>query len=245
MDDNLSRAWARGFLAAMQGGEIVPLIVTVTDFSNGRPQEHSTIRAKLDAELIAHGKRNCHSVANTIFPAALWTPGASRVQLYKRYEKILPRLRRYPANRNGLYFERMVSHGPTRVNQLEHIIVTRKGGNRRRSALYAAIVDPSRDHTHQRQRGFPCLQQVAFTPEGAHGLAVTGFYNTQYLFERAYGNYVGLCRLGEFVAHELGLALSRMTCVAAVAKQEMKKTSIQSFVTDIQQMISSEQDEDA
>ncbi len=245
MDDNLSRAWARAFLAAIQEGEIVPLIVTVTGFSNGRPMEESGIRARLDAELIAHGKRNCHSVANTIFPAALWTPGASRVQLYKRYEKILPRLRKYPGNRNGLYFERMISHGPTRVNQLEHIILTWKGGNRRRSAFYAAIVDPSRDHTHQRQRGFPCLQHVAFTPEGEHGLAVTGFYNTQYLFQRAYGNYVGLCRLGEFVAHEFGLALSRMTCVAAVGKQEMKKTSLQCFVTDLHRVISSEQDEDA
>ena len=34
---------------------------------------------------------------------------------------------------------------------------------------------------------------------------MTGFYATQYVVERAYGNYLGLCRLGEFMAHEMGL----------------------------------------
>ena len=47
---------------------------------------------------------------------------------------------------------------------------------------------------------------------------MTGFYATQHVYEKAYGNYLGLCRLGQFVAHELGLRLVRMTCVTALAK---------------------------
>ena len=76
----------------------------------------------------------------------------------------------------------------------------------------------SKDHTNQRQRGFPCLQHVAFAPQGADGLAVTGFYVTQYIFERAYGNYLGLCRLGRFMAQEMGKQLTQVTCVASPAK---------------------------
>ena len=87
-----------------------------------------------------------------------------------------------------------------------------------RSALQAAIFDPTKDHTNQRMRGFPCLQQVAFAPQGADGLMVTGLYATQYIFERAYGNYLGLCRLGRFMAQEMGKQLTQVTCVASPAK---------------------------
>jgi len=62
------------------------------------------------------------------------------------------------------------------------------------------------------------MQHVIFAPYGDHELAITGFYATQHLFERAYGNYLGLCNLGRFVAHELDLRLTQMTCVAGVAK---------------------------
>ena len=40
----------------------------------------------------------------------------------------------------------------------------------------------------------------------------------QYIFERAYGNYLGLSRLGSFVAQEVGLKLEQMNCVAAIAR---------------------------
>ena len=32
---------------------------------------------------------------------------------------------------------------------------------------------------------------------------------------RAYGNYLGLCHLGHFMAHELGLELVRVNCFIA------------------------------
>ena len=65
---------------------------------------------------------------------------------------------------------------------------------------------------------------------GCEGLAVTGFYATQHVFEKAYGNYLGLCRLGQFVAHELGLKLVRMTCVTALAKLgDVGKTGLQAL----------------
>jgi hypothetical protein len=53
---------------------------------------------------------------------------------------------------------------------------------------------------------------------------VTGLYATQTLFERAYGNYIGLCDLGRFFAHQWGLQLIRVTCVASVAKFDIHVT---------------------
>lgn len=237
-EDCLSRAWARAFLQVYDEGEIQPLIVTVTDLSHGRPSEDLGVRRALDRELARHGKQLCGTVANTLFPTSLWSRSSPRQELYNRYKRLVPRIKkRHPANRNGLYFERLISHGAGAVNQLEHVIQTWHGGNHRRSALIASVVDPAVDHTHQRQRGFPCLQQVAFTPVGKDGLAVSGFYVTQYVFERAYGNYLGLCLLGDFVASEMNRSLSRMTCFAAVAQRDATKRSTASFARQLRGML--------
>jgi hypothetical protein len=40
------------------------------------------------------------------------------------------------------------------------------------------------------------------------------------MIKRAYGNYLGLARLGHFMAVEMGLRLERMTCIAAVGMRE-------------------------
>lgn len=223
-ETNLSLAWARAFLAAAEG-EVVPLIVTVTGFNDNQPIETLSIRQTLDRALRSTGQFACETVANTIFPLSLWNPAMSRGQLFARYEQILPALKKlkirnnYP-NKYGLYFERLIAFGipPRGINQLDHIIRTYQGGNHRRSALQASIFDPSVDHTNQRQRGFPCMQQVAFIPSGNGEMMITAFYAIQHLFEKAYGNYLGLCHLGRFMAQELGLRLTRMTCIASVAK---------------------------
>ena len=232
-DTNLSRAWARGFLALMEYGvaEIIPLVVTVKDIADVQSIEMPSIRQALDQALLRNDKYSCQTVASTIFPRSLWNPALSRARLFDRYSRILPQLRKYRGNAYGLYFERLIAHGPTKVNQIEHIIQTRLNGNRRRSALQAAIFDPTRDHTNQPLRGFPCMQQVTFAPYGKGKLAVTGFYATQYIFDRAYGNYLGLLDLGLFVAHELGLQLTQLNCVTGIALLgDIKKAGIRKDV---------------
>jgi hypothetical protein len=216
-ENNISLAWAQAFLRLVEPGvkEISPLVVIVDDLADTKPPEVPSIRAILDEALSASGKHACGTVASTIFPRSLWDPEKPRKELFARYERILPDLRKYHGNANGLYFERLIAFGG--VNQLNHIIETRLGGNHRRSALQATIFDPNRDHTNQRQRGFPCLQQVIFLPRKNQELSITGVYTTQYVFERAYGNYLGLYHLGQFVAHELGLHLGRVMCISNTA----------------------------
>jgi hypothetical protein len=83
--------------------------------------------------------------------------------------------------------------------------------------LQASIFDPGRDHVRNAQLGFPCLQQVHFVPENG-GLAVHAFYATQQLFDKAYGNWLGLCHLGQFMACEMGLRLVRLNCYVGTEK---------------------------
>ena len=168
-EHNLSVAWGTAFLEVMRCTETAPLVVTIKDLGNQKPPEVLAIRNSLDHMLKAEGKGLCHTVANTIFPS-MWNRQGDRLDLYHRYLKILPRLRKHRGNRHGLYFERLISFGHNDdfrcgFNQLEHVIETWNRGNHRRTALQAALFDPLRDHNHRRQHGFPCLQQVAFAPQ--------------------------------------------------------------------------------
>lgn len=242
---NLSDAWAKAFLRAHSArGPLVNLTVGFPVFGeNGelfQKNEDEVIKEAVNDTLGQIGKSKVDTVASTIFPDSLWNTNMPREHLYSRYEGIWHRVRRCPPNYNGTYFQRMIAfgweerkisteHNPARCkeednrllgegrfNQIEHVLETFHRGNHRRSALFVAITNPKVDHTHQLQRGFPCLQHVHFVPgEKDDSLTVTGIYSTQLLLEKAYGNYLGLYRIGRFMAKNMGLKLVRVECNAS------------------------------
>jgi hypothetical protein len=213
MSDCVSLAWAKAFKKALQANPSPPMLIQI-NAPEGKINECDEIRILLDGSLEDCGFSPVMTVANTIFPISIWNPNRHRQELYERYRAIWPRVKKCRSNRNGVYFQRLIAFpdfGPGEKNQLEYIINTYMGGNHRHSALQASIYAPAIDATNQRQRGFPCLQQVAFCVKDG-GVTVTGFYPTQYIFEKAYGNYLGLCQLGTFIAHEIGVSLEGIRC---------------------------------
>jgi hypothetical protein len=222
---SLSPAWVEVFFHLLDRGitELAPAVITISDFDEqSLPRQIPEIQAAIDAV----NKQASRTIGSTIFPNSLWTPEAENnaARLYGRYQRIWKTIAKCPANNKGVYFRRLTAYQPEGlpadtkpVNQLDHIIETFQGGNHRHSALQAAIFDPTRDHTHNRRRGFPCLQQVAFEASGEN-LEVTGFYALQHHVPKAYGNYLGLCWLGRFMAHQMGLRLSQVTCIASSLK---------------------------
>ena len=247
-DNNLSKAWARAFLKSMSPKkELIPLVVMVTELNNGVGWEDMEIRRLLDTSLQKMGKQSCNTVANTIFPESLWNPKVDREKLFKRYFNILPEIMKCPKNIYGVYFERLVAYDPNEntrnasneSNQLEKIIRAYKSKKGfRRSVLQTSIFDPRRDHSTRPYLKFPCLQHVTFAPCGdGRSMAVNGFYAMQYLFERAYGNYLGLCRLGRFVAHELDLELVQMNCMVGIGKLEVHNDCVKGLAKRIKELL--------
>jgi len=225
---NLSAAWADSFVHIIEhsGKELAPLVLSVTGFAgDGTPAEDADVRQLLDALLQAKDKLNIEDVAYTIFPQRLWKIAAGdRKRLFDLYAMAFPRYRAMnrQLNGRGLYFERLMSFGggPCNGNQLEWILSQYDArSDVRRSMLQAAIFDPSRDHVANAQLGFPCLQHVSFEPTPS-GLVVNAFYATQQLFVKAYGNYLGLARLGAFMANQMHLPLARLNVMIGVAKLE-------------------------
>lgn len=237
-ETGLAVAWARAFLRIARPGvtELAPLVVVVQELNEASDGD-ANIREALDRELAARRLPESHSVANTIFPQHTWNHSSSREELFARYERMVPRLHRWSGNRYGLYFERLTEAAP--INQLERILQIHERGVKRRTALQATLFRPGRDLTFQQRRGFPCLDQVAFAPTRS-GLEVSAFYTMQYIFDRAYGNLLGLTRLGRFMAQEMGLELGRLTCVAATGQLgQATKGSLGPLIQEMQAALAS------
>lgn len=233
-ETNLSIAWGRAYLSLIDRPQrqFAPLILSITGFESGLPLEDLKTRQALDEELLRHTKFSTDVSAMLIFPYRSWMRrGQPSCKDFSDWylSDLLPRLVARDPRRNlkGTYFERMIaasgskrSKGSQRLvvtNQLEHIIKIWKRDRLnekrpRRSALQVSCFDAVKDHTGAAQSGFPCLQQLSFSYDEDR-LALTAVYPTQYIFNRAYGNYLGLCQLGLFMARELELKFTRLNCV--------------------------------
>lgn len=208
------------------GREIAPLVLSIDGFDQGYDiPEDLLVRTTLDALLKSKNKIDVEDVAYTIFPQRLWKMAqGDRAKLFQFYKMAFPFYQAHnrKVNGRGLYFERltMYGRGPCEGNQLEWMLgqyENRQGV--RRSMWQATTFDPGRDHNATALLGFPCLQHVSFVPTAA-GLVANAFYATQQLFDKAYGNYLGLAQLGAFIAHEMGIPLARLNVNVGVAKLE-------------------------
>ncbi len=200
--------------------ELSPLIVKI-NVTDDIPSYQYALENDLNDFLKMIGQPCIETTAGTIFSVSLSNGSKS---IFDRYERNWKYIKSSSKNRRGTYFRRLTAYGEQygrNKNQLKQIIETHNGieGVRkpvpRRSAFIATTFDPTLDHTPQPQLGFPCLQQVCFIPSNSK-LSMNAIYAMQHLTTRAYGNYLGLIRLGQFMAKEMGLEFVQLNCMISV-----------------------------
>lgn len=231
--DNLSLGWARIIERLTQRGvtKIVPLTLTITGFDDrGVVAETPAIRSAVDQFLEKQGKRNSENVAWTIFPQRYWELSqGDRESFFDLFIESFQRVQQFnPANnRRGSYFQRLVDLGGDGKgpNQLKWMLDDWHAHPkaRRNSKFQATTFDPTRDYSSTSLLEFPCLQQVSFVHDDDK-LYMNAFYATQQIARKAYGNYLGLARLGAFMAAEMGLRLDRMSIYVGMAQMDVGKT---------------------
>lgn len=243
---NLSYAWLEAMDHLREvGGNATNFCVAFSDYS-----QEPSIRGALDEFIAAHRAERrikgemypVSTVANTIFPAALYrlgSPGAeSRQRLYNLHARTMRVQRRMRVK--DTYFNRLVSwpssDGP--LNQLEALVLKLTSEVKARSPKSSRyevgiehpnfdVVTPGGDvrvqsPVHDKSpMGFPCLSHLSFTLVGGK-LHLAALYRNQHFIARAYGNYVGLARLVEFVAYESGCTPGEILCVATHADAELR-----------------------
>lgn len=241
-EKDVSTAWVTALDKLVQsGGDAVNLIVAIADPT----AEQQDVRQVLD-RFVGDWRRANHNsvervstVANTLFPSAWYVPerlGPTAAEhLYDLERSTRPVTRR--RNRRGTYFERMVAwpgSGNREFNQLAQVIdrvrSARERGHQRgheyevglttpADEIAAPVLVPGKDRSTQ---GFPCLSHLSFSLlDGVvHLLAV---YRSHDFISRAYGNYLGLGRVLQFVAQESGVSAGELTCVSASATAEITR----------------------
>lgn len=214
-----------------KGTEMSPVVVNIK-VTDEEPEYKDNLEESLNNFLAEVGQPCIETTAGTIFPESLSHGSAS---VFERFEKIWKQVKKDKKNRKGHYFHRLTAYGEKydrSINQLKHILDTYNGipgrkPTHRRSALIATTFDPTLDHSAEPLRGFPCLQQICFVPNKSKGtLSLNAIYAMQHLSSRAYGNYVGLIRLGEFMANKMGLKMVELNCIVSVLAlgDKMNKT---------------------
>lgn len=217
----LSAVWASCFLAAANAHdhELAPLVVQVQDDLGAT--EDTELRARLDVALASSGNSSVESVATTIFPQRKWIAAqGNRDAFFGGYLRVYPRIKAMDSrNRKGTYFGRLIEPlANVPEGQLEHLIRLYQGNpSVVKMKLQAGIFRSDQDHESGARPGFPCLQQISLAPYGS-SLSLNCFYASQQLLLKGYGNYLGLIRLGRFLAGEMGLTFSALNVLVGMAK---------------------------
>ena len=230
--DSVGGAWLGALeqIVLHTGKEVSPIILKINNHSADSNEDDDLI-SEIDGFLEKHEATKIEATSGTIFPQSLDGSGLS---IFDRYENIWKYVKTEPKNKRGTYFRRLSAYGEKRgqkVNQLKHIIDTyngtdSRGAVHRRSALIATTFDPHLDHLSTPLLGFPCLQQVCFKPSVAdQNMSMNAIYAMQHLDMRGYGNYLGLMRLGRFMARNMNLNFTHLNCMISVLKlDKMSKT---------------------
>lgn len=217
------KSCARGWLAAIssiadakEGYNVVIDIDSPTDYDE---LDNDAI-TMVDQFLREHGKNPISTVANTIFPQALY----ERHGVPDFYDKYLEGYDRLSETKRwGRYFERMTRHSKldgTTYNPLQDLIEkikTQVNGERCfKSAYELAVYDPLLDG--RTLRGGQCLSFLSFKVHPEKGLMLTAMYRNHAYITRCLGNLVGLGRLQSFIAKEADIDVGSLTCISTHAE---------------------------
>lgn len=260
-EQNLSLGWLTAVEHLLEcGGKDVNLVVTIRDTN----EEDSGIRQSLDRFIATRREKvvslstrrekvvslsPISTVANTIFPQALYHPelgNRAQQHLYQSYEQGYTVSSRLRANCYGTYFHRMIAWPgqPGEINQLERLITRLKRqlqGSASLSSIYELATSEVEEAIEEasstieetaeikiylpecdsgRIRGFPCLSHISLTLFEKR-LHLTAVYRNQHFLRKAYGNYLGLSRLLHFICQEASCQPGELMCIATHADMEL------------------------
>jgi hypothetical protein len=181
--------------------------------------------------------RSPKDVAYTIFPYNQYNGDAN--ELYSGYlDKFYPWTRKREHRGWGTYFERMINYidknGKGRVNQLDNIISAINNRETVNTSAYTITITYPGGETI-RPLGGPCLNYltIQMLPGNPVKLGLLAIYRNHEFLERAYGNYLGLCKLLNFINCETNTQPGYITCISSHAFVSGEKTNLNKFMNSI------------
>lgn len=230
-------AWAKAINALKDSKwELWSLVVRIKNPSS----YDDAIQEKLCDFSTRHEYISPRDIEHTIFPTRLYRKYPEKRKLYRAYHKYFVLTRDMPHSGWGTYFNSMTNY-PTskgKVDQLGDMIEKIKA----RSKIYGAanviiIPEPYRDRN--KQLGAPCLNYITVQVEkdtsclNNRRISLLCVYRNHDFTVRAYGNYLGLCRLLEYICTETESTLGSLTCISSHATVPAEKSELKQIANEI------------
>lgn len=213
-EENVSKAWlaAKNHILGQPGHRCNSLIVAMQnplELDDGIHDQYNEY-----CQLVNITKPN--KASSTIFPKKSYEIlGHDRFKLYQRY----PRVHKVLKGKWGSYFGQMIDwkDGQTRRNQLEDIINMINDREKvHKSAYTIQVVNPVKHLGWP--RGAPCLNHILLQLENEpRKMSLLAVYRNHDFGVKAYGNYIGLGHLLEFLASQTNFDIGSITCVSSHA----------------------------
>jgi hypothetical protein len=218
------------------GHEAHNVIIDVANPTAGADLSNPIV-ARVNDFLITHDTKAVETVANTIFPAALYYRHKMPKFINVFHDRVLPKARdKRTPNWSGYYFERMTSMpvvgSEKPIDQLSRMIARMNDENNTSLNKHElALFDPARDVTGSPYGG-QCLSFLSFhltsgSSNQAKTLLLTAQYRNHYYIEKLLGNLIGLGRLMAFVAAETQTRVGPLTVISTHAEINMPKATRQ------------------
>jgi hypothetical protein len=232
------------------GREAFGLMVEITE-PNAWGDEDLSVKDCLDQYLASHDKSSIETVAGTIFPSEYYNPGEAQA-LYDTYDENWPLIEALSTqNKYGTYFRRLthlnvVSKDGTQtaIRPLEQMIDKMRvqltgNGSTFRCVYPLCIYQPGIDA--QVRYSFPCMTFLDL--KISDGLVhLTAQYRNQMYITKAFGNFVGLAALQNFVAEEIGLKSGHLLCLATHAELDNNVPAVQRLLRECKHQLGANAD---
>jgi len=201
------------------GHEAHNVIIGVDNPLEGVAMENAIV-ARVDSFLQTRGK-SVSTIANTIFPQALYERHGAAGFIKVFHDKVLPKVRKNE-RWSGYYFERMTRVPRAHGDPLDMLSITvqrmRDPKVKSLNKFELSLFDAERDVDNSPYGG-QCLSFLSFKlePGEPRRLHLTAIYRNHYYGEKLLGNLIGLGRVMAFVAHEANLSVGSLTIVSTHA----------------------------
>jgi thymidylate synthase len=214
-------AWleATKLVNGKSGHEAINVIIDVENPTMGATLANPVV-ARVNDFLLAREK-SVETVANTIFPQALYQRHGSPGFIKVFNERVLPKVRKNQ-RWSGYYFERMTAKptsGGGNLDQLSDLVARIRDKSSKSLHNHQIVVfDPERDATDSVYGG-QCLSFLNFhlLAGKTRTLVLTAQYRNHYYVEKLLGNLTGLGRLMAYIAKETGTNVGSLTVISTHA----------------------------
>ncbi|MEL1135559.1 thymidylate synthase [Desulfitobacterium sp. THU1] len=240
IEESFQTAWAKAIIALSKNRwELWNLVVQIKNPS----MLNSTMHEEMRKFALSHKKLiEPDKVAYTIFPFKSYKSGiTTREKLYKAYWRYFKITRKMEHSGWGTYFERMIRY-PTTAGEVDQLGSIIDNINSRRTNYCAAhvIMIPQPNRDLNKIMGAPCLNYLTIQVENPEDhrkiINLLAVYRNHDFRSRAYGNYLGLCKLLHYIAKETNSSMGSLTCVSSHADVPNDKRKLlqiaNSFISD-------------